>query len=65
MCIGIKHIKGSFEIGSQYPFTMEPQTTICVPDEQGINVHSATTWIDLTHIAWIFHRTVLICQYVI
>lgn len=38
-----KHnIKGEFEIGGQYHFQMEPQTTICIPREDGMDVFSAT-----------------------
>lgn len=45
-------IRGSFQIGSQYHYTMETQTTFCVPsDDGGIDVHSATQWIDFTQAA--------------
>lgn len=47
-----KKIKGDLEIGSQFHFSMEPQTTFCTPnDDGGINVYSATQWFDLIQIA--------------
>lgn len=44
-------VKGSFEIYGQYHFTMETQTALCVPAENGMDVHSATQWVDFTQIA--------------
>lgn len=46
-----KVIKGSFDIFSQYHYTMETQTCVCVPIEDGMDVYPATQWMDLAHIA--------------
>lgn len=35
-------IEGEFETGGQYHFYMEPQVTICVPTEDGMDVFCAT-----------------------
>uniref|UniRef100_A0A1B0GHM4 FAD-binding PCMH-type domain-containing protein n=2 Tax=Lutzomyia longipalpis TaxID=7200 RepID=A0A1B0GHM4_LUTLO len=43
-------IVGQFEIGSQYHFPLEPQTTICVPTEDGIDVHCSTHWVNFVKI---------------
>lgn len=44
--------KGDFEFGSQYHFTMEPQTVFCTPnDDGGINFHVSSQWLDLAHVA--------------
>uniref|UniRef100_A0A0A1WXK0 Aldehyde oxidase 2 n=1 Tax=Zeugodacus cucurbitae TaxID=28588 RepID=A0A0A1WXK0_ZEUCU len=40
--------KGLFEMGGQYHFTMEPQTTIVVPFEEAFQVWAATQWMDHT-----------------
>ncbi|XP_051862470.1 uncharacterized protein LOC117575900 [Drosophila albomicans] len=40
--------RGIIELESQYHFTIEPQTTIVVPVEEGIQVWCATQWMDVT-----------------
>ncbi|XP_044734075.1 xanthine dehydrogenase-like [Chrysoperla carnea] len=48
----IKHVvKGTFDIGAQYHLTMETQTCICVPIEDGMDVFSSTQWMDYVQIA--------------
>ncbi|GAB0089792.1 Aldehyde oxidase/xanthine dehydrogenase [Sergentomyia squamirostris] len=44
-------LNGTFEIGAQYHFTMEPQTTICTPNEDGIFMYCATQNLELVKVA--------------
>jgi len=52
--VPIKHtVKGEFRVGSQYHYYMETQRCVCVPREDGMDVFSATQYMDQvqTHIA--------------
>ncbi|KAJ9576511.1 hypothetical protein L9F63_025594, partial [Diploptera punctata] len=44
-------IKGSFDFGSQYHYTMETQSTVVIPIEDGLDVYPASQWMDLVQIA--------------
>ena len=42
------NIKGELNVGSQYHFQIEPQTCICIPTEDGMDVYAATQWVQHT-----------------
>lgn len=45
-------INSEYEIGTQYHYPMEPQTTFCMPsDDGGLNVFAATQWPDMVQFA--------------
>lgn len=44
------HITGTYECGPQYHFSMEPQTCVCIPIEDGIDVFPATQWLDISQV---------------
>ncbi|GBP91385.1 Xanthine dehydrogenase 2 [Eumeta japonica] len=44
-------VTGEYTIESQYHYFMEPQTCVVKPTEDGMEVHSATQWLDLTNTA--------------
>lgn len=44
-------VAGTFDIGAQYHYTMEPQTCVCIPSEDGIEVISSTQWLHKVQIA--------------
>lgn len=48
---GPHKVTGRFDVGLQYHFTMEPQSCVVVPIEDGFDVYSATQWIDATQLA--------------
>ncbi|ALC47093.1 CG18516 [Drosophila busckii] len=41
-------VRGVFQMGLQYHFTMEPQTTVAIPFEDGLKIFAATQWMDHT-----------------
>ncbi|KAG5332878.1 XDH dehydrogenase, partial [Acromyrmex heyeri] len=44
-------IKGVFLTGSQYHYTMELQSCVCIPAEDGMDVYPTSQWMDLTQIS--------------
>lgn len=47
----LKTIKGRIDMTSQYHMHMEPQTTVCIPSEDGMLVYTSTQYPNLVHIA--------------
>lgn len=48
---GKHEIRGEFNTSGQYHFTLEPQTTVCVPRDGKFDVYCATQWISSIHSA--------------
>lgn len=48
---GTQHVKGRFAIFGQYHNHMETQSCVCVPSEDGMDVHSSTQFVSFNQIA--------------
>lgn len=46
-----KTIKGRYECGGQYHYTMEPQNVVVLPSEYGLDIHSSTQYMDSVQVA--------------
>ncbi|XP_063538704.1 uncharacterized protein LOC134747956 [Cydia strobilella] len=44
-------LKGEFNLETQYHYYIEPQTCVVRPTEDGMEVYSATQWLDLTNLS--------------
>ncbi|XP_063993360.1 uncharacterized protein LOC135171019 [Diachasmimorpha longicaudata] len=44
-------IKGTFNCGPQYHFTMEPQSCVCIPTEDGMDVYPTSQYIDQVQVS--------------
>ncbi|XP_018363392.1 PREDICTED: xanthine dehydrogenase/oxidase-like [Trachymyrmex cornetzi] len=44
-------INGVFQCGSQYHYTMETQSCVCVPVEDGMDVYPTSQWMDLIQVS--------------
>lgn len=44
-------IKGKIKFETQYHYSMEPQTCVVVPTEDGMEIYSSTQWLDITNVA--------------
>ncbi|XP_052896949.1 xanthine dehydrogenase/oxidase-like [Anopheles moucheti] len=47
----VQQIQGTIEMYGQYHYYIEPQTCLCVPIEDGMDIYAATQWIDLCQVA--------------
>ncbi|XP_011261213.1 xanthine dehydrogenase/oxidase [Camponotus floridanus] len=48
----IKHvIKGVLNLNSQYHYTMETQSCVCVPADDGMDVYPASQWVDFIQVS--------------
>lgn len=48
---GAGSIRGILQLGAQYHFTMETHSTVCIPADEGIDVHTSNNWMDFAQIA--------------
>ncbi|XP_077273964.1 aldehyde oxidase 1-like [Temnothorax americanus] len=44
-------VKGVFQYGSQYHHTIETQSCVCVPAEDGMDVYPSSQWLDITQVS--------------
>lgn len=44
-------VEGEYTVGAQYHYTMEVQTCVTKPTEQGMEVFASTQWLDLNNVA--------------
>ncbi|XP_018394484.1 PREDICTED: xanthine dehydrogenase/oxidase-like [Cyphomyrmex costatus] len=44
-------IKGVFQCGSQYHYTLETQSCVCVPVKDNMNVYPSSQWMDLIQVS--------------
>ncbi|XP_055379733.1 xanthine dehydrogenase-like [Condylostylus longicornis] len=46
----LNNFSGYLYLSGQYHYTMEPQTTVCIPIEEGFQIYSATQWMEGTQV---------------